>query len=40
MIIHTDAVSVDFSSRGDVLFTQFSLFESYGDVQMILGWAD
>ncbi|MCC0077289.1 MAG: hypothetical protein H6898_11990 [Rhodobacter sp.] len=40
VIIHTDAVSVDYSARGDVLFTQFSLFESYGDVPTILGWAD
>ncbi|WP_346893249.1 ABC transporter substrate-binding protein [uncultured Roseibium sp.] len=39
VIIHTDAVSVDPSPRGDVLFAQFSLFETYGDVPAILGWA-
>lgn len=40
VILHTDAVSVDASPRGDVLFAQFSLFESFGTTPAILGWAD
>ncbi|MCC5986076.1 MAG: hypothetical protein JJT95_00235 [Pararhodobacter sp.] len=40
VVIHTDAVSVNASPRGDVLFAQFSLFESFGEVPIILGWAD
>jgi len=40
VVIHTDAVRIDPSPRGDVLFSEFSLFESYGDIPMIAGWAD
>ncbi len=40
VILHTSDVSVDAAPRGDVLFTQFSLFESFGSTPAILGWKD
>ena len=40
VIVHSSEVSVDASSRGDVLFAQLSAFESYGDTPPIIGWAN
>lgn len=40
VIIHTDAVNVDTSKRGDIAFARLGFFESYGDIPAILGWVD
>lgn len=39
VVVHTKDVSVDSKTRGNMLFAQFSFFESYNDVPAILGWS-
>lgn len=39
VLIHSADVKIDTATRGDILFSRFSFFESYDKTPPILGWA-